>query len=757
MEFLHEGRRFFLPLSEKREPNDARMNPSPFPIPSGESNRLQLLAGYQVAGTPPEVEYDRFAHLAAKLFNAPVAMLTFVEAERVCIKAKSGIDVCELKRGDGFCAYTIMADRVFVIPDTKKDERFARNAVVVGPPHVRFYAGAPLLAEPGHAIGTLCIVDVVPRPPLTDHEQRILGDLASMVMDRLEKRRLELAEREARERFLKIAETSPDAIVCSDDSGRIIFWNGAAEDIFGIGAAEAFGGNLERLVAVAARPAFGRWLAKVQKRLPGKFIDGHAGLDCRRASGTEFPAEISYSSWNEAGRFVICSIIRDVTARCEAEERLRDLARRDPLTRLPNRAAFLERLDAAIRTARATDSGCSLLLIDLDHFKDVNDALGHGAGDRLLQRLSERLSAFTSESVHVSRLSGDEFTIILEGEGDAASASVFAERIRRALRHPLRIHDQQVDIDASIGVATFPSHASTASDLLANADLALYRAKGEGGERTQLYVSALRDAAMSRRQVENELRNALREHQFILHYQPQVAVRDGRVVGAEALLRWRHPEQGILLPASFLAVLETSPLAASTGAWAIETAVAQAALWMKSLGRPIRMGVNLFASQFIDGELAASIIATLARHQLPPECLELEITENIALRHDGGVATPLRRLIDAGVGIAFDDFGTGYGSLSYLKRVPVTRLKIDRSFVKGILTDPGDAAIVRAVVALGQSLGLGVVAEGVETEAQRAFLETLGCPEAQGHLFGQPMSGDEFELLLTGAAERQVA
>ena len=263
-------------------------------------------------------------------------------------------------------------------------------------------------------------------------------------------------------------------------------------------------------------------------------------------------------------------MIRDITARREADDRLRDLACRDPLTRLPNRAAFLDHLDSIIRAnpdGKPAEPGCALLLVGLDRFKDVNNVFGHDTGDRLLRRIAKRLSVFQSDTVHVARLSGDEFTLVMQGN-DATSAAALAKSVRRAIRRPVRSQGQQLDIGASIGIALFPDHAETASDLLANADLAIHRAKADGGNRTRFYVPALRDAALSRRQTEAELRRAFREGELELFFQPQVSIGDHAIVGAEALLRWRHPKHGVLSPASFLPVLETSTLASAVGNWA---------------------------------------------------------------------------------------------------------------------------------------------------------------------------------------------
>ena len=744
------------------------MGVAAFPIPENEAGRLELLRAYQIVGTNAEPEYDRFARLAATLFKVPVALLTFVDADRVWLKARSGLELTELDRGDAFCAHTIMQDDVLVIPDTQDDARFTANPFVCGPPHIRFFAGAPLVPSRGHAVGTLCILDTAPRPALTDGERKILADLASMVVDRLENRRLVAAERDAQARFIKIAATSPDAVICADDEGRILFWNDAATRIFGHPAQTIVGQQHTILVPPDARPGLTKWMAglgplRAEARLKRTAelearLKGNAELVCQRADGSTFPAEVSYSSWEESKGVLLCGIIRDVSARREAEAKLRQLASTDSLSGLANRTAFLERLERALQTGRRrrNPAGCALLLIDLDRFKEVNDALGHGVGDRLLQAIARRLRALSGDTVHTARLSGDEFTVIIEHSGKIDGAMELAERVRLSLRKPLRIHGNQIDVGASIGVATYPEHASTANDLLANADLALYQAKADGGDRCVAFVSTLRDVALGRRQIETELRRAHRLHEFVLYYQPQVSIHDGAIIGAEALLRWNHPQQQILEPSRFVSVLETSPLATLVGTWVIDAAIEQAARWLPLTGGDFRIGVNLFASQFVDGDLAPTVTAALARHRLPPECLELEITENIALRHETGAATSLRLLIDAGVGVAFDDFGTGYGSLTYLKRVPVTRLKIDRGFVRNILTDSEDVAIVRAVIALGRSLGLGVTAEGIETEAQRGLLDALGCPDGQGFLFGKPMPERKFTRLLSRSS-RQVA
>jgi diguanylate cyclase (GGDEF)-like protein len=434
------------------------------------------------------------------------------------------------------------------------------------------------------------------------------------------------------------------------------------------------------------------------------------------------------------------AIIRDVSQRLASEEWLFRLAHLDSLTELPNRMVLRNRIDEAV----ANDKPASVLLIDLDGFKDVNDTLGHSAGDMLLKMVAARILALIGPADTVARLGGDEFATLLPGLDDPLKVATFSDALIKAIAEPFTIDGQPVVIGASIGIALCPAHGHQAEDLLANADLALYQAKAEGRHCRRFFMPGLRHAALNRRTCQIEMREAAAEKQFELYYQPLVNMTDGRLVGAEALLRWRHPQRGILSPGAFFSVLETSLLAASIGDWALETALVQAARWRRMAMPDFRISVNLFGMQFKMGDIESLVRQTLALHELPPQALELEITENIILRHDEAMVRPLHNLHRFGVGIAFDDYGTGYASLSFLKRFPLSRLKIDRSFVRDVCTDPEDAAIVQAILYLGQSFGLGVIAEGVETPEQQAFLTANGCQEAQGFLFGRPMPADVF-------------
>lgn len=441
---------------------------------------------------------------------------------------------------------------------------------------------------------------------------------------------------------------------------------------------------------------------------------------------------------------------RDMTERKTAEEQLQRLAFYDQLTELPNRARLRKDFsELSEESADAPIRSIAIAILDLDGFKDVNDTLGHAFGDRLLQEVARRLETVSHE-MHVYRWGGDEFVVVLKDCGDPLVATELVDSILKHLSKPFKVDGHRLFVAASAGIAIGPIHGSNADDLLANADLALYDAKANGTRTYRLYEPSLRAQANSRRQLDSELRRACANQEFVLYYQPQVRSSDGTVIGAEALLRWNHPERGILAPGAFIDALAESAVAKEAGRWILTEACRTAASW-RAKGLPdIRMGVNLFPAQFRNGTLLQDVEHALSESGLPPEALELEITENIALGREDGALAPLKALRSMGIGIAFDDFGTGYASLSYLTRYPLTRIKIDRSFVQKISIQSAseDTAIVRSIIVMGRNLGLEVVAEGVETTAQVDFLKSEGCHELQGFLFSKPLPKEAFEKFL---------
>ncbi len=722
------------------------MPPQRYPLPNDEQQRLEVLRSYRLEVSSPASEFDHVVQLAADLFEVPTALVSFVEEHQQFFKARVGFEACETSREVSFCAHALMSDEVLVIPDARYDARFADNPLVVGPPFIRFYAGAPIVTPDGHRLGSVCVIDTEPRAHLSQRQLSLLRSLAKIVTDHLEKRKLDIVRQAA----MSMAAATPDAIVCADDAGTITFWNEAAERMFGYAKREAIGRPLTLIVPAAFRGGHEAGMARIaaggERRLAGKTVE----IRGQRQDGTEFPLELSLATWQDGDRTHVGSIIRDVSERHRSQERVRQLTHHDRLTGLPNRTRFLEMVDEALnRVGRFT-----LLMIGLDHFKAVNGSLGMAAGDLVLVAAARRVMEAAGSDAFVARLGADEFGILVTGSDDLVAASSVGRRVMERLCAPFGVDGATCHIGASVGIVLCPglSHFEAADQALKAALLALQHAKREGGRRCEMFRPQMGHQAEERRRVEGELRSALARGEFELHFQPQVTIPDGRIVGAEALLRWRHPERGLLSPATFLAVLEACDIALEVGHWILRQACCFAAD-AAAAGTPIRVGVNLFAVQLKQVDFFDDVMAALAFAGLPPQLLELEITETTVLGLDDGIIDPLRRLRNLGVGIAFDDYGTGYASLSLLKRYPLTRLKIDREFVRDLESDPDDAAIVKAVVALGASMGLEVIAEGIETPEQAIALVAFGCKDAQGYLFGKPTPAVDFVALIAEHAE----
>lgn len=442
---------------------------------------------------------------------------------------------------------------------------------------------------------------------------------------------------------------------------------------------------------------------------------------------------------------------RDMTERKIAEEKLRRLALYDQLTGLPNRTSLHEDLEALLDGAPSRST--SVAIFDLDGFKDINDTLGHSIGDKLLQEVGRRIVTATNEA-RVYRSGGDEFVVVLADRGNPIDVCNAIDLILKSLSDRFEIDNHNLFVAASAGIAIAPNDGSNVDDLLGNGDLALYDAKASGGRCYRLFMPTLRAKASARRELDTELRQACANEEFALYFQPQLRASDATIVGAEALIRWRHPERGVLAPGAFIDALAKSPVVLEAGRWILTTACKSAAVW-RTKGLPsLRIGINLFPAQFRYGTLLDDVEHALSESGLPPEALELEITENIALGNDDAMLAPLKALRAKGVNIAFDDFGTGYASLSYLTRYPLTRIKIDRSFVRKITEQSSaeDTAIVRSIITMARNLKLQVTAEGVETFAQLSFLRSEGCHELQGFLFSKPLPADEFETFLAANA-----
>jgi diguanylate cyclase (GGDEF)-like protein/PAS domain S-box-containing protein len=547
--------------------------------------------------------------------------------------------------------------------------------------------------------------------------------------------------------FRLLADNSSDLISRLDPQGRFLYLSPSCRSILGIDPDELIGKSPVDL----AHPDDVASLERLRRTLLEEPDVVTVVFRARQGDGTYVWLESTAHTIRDPDTDAVVEIqaaARDVTARQEAEARLRSSEERlshqalhDPLTGLPNRALLLDRLcQALVRAERHGRQRPALLFLDLDRFKVINDSLGHATGDEVLREVARRLAAAVREGDTVSRLGGDEFVVLCDEAGTIDEAERLARRLQEALAPPVVLAEGQVSVTASIGVALAGVDQGSAEDLVRDADTAMYRAKEQGRDRYAVFDHALRAWAVRRLHVERVLRRTLDEGGLRMHYQPIIDLRQGRVAAVEALLRIDNSRPGPHDTEEFITVAEETGLIMAVGASTLEEACRQAACWQETLGTeaPHRMAVNVSARQLSQPDLAAMVAGVLARCSLQPSALSLELTEQVYI--DAGVTT--RRMLDElkalGVAIGIDDFGTGYCSLEYLKRFPVDFVKIDRSFVDGLGTDPGDTAIVRAVISLGQGLGLATVAEGVETPAQAAMLRQLECDYAQGYYFARP-------------------
>lgn len=577
----------------------------------------------------------------------------------------------------------------------------------------------------------------------------IAAYLMAIALDEIDFR--SLLGRIAESRFHRIAMSLGDGLVCTDEDHRITVWNPGASAIFGYMPAEMIGRPFESLCAVPSNGG-GKPFSMGDAARQGLLIPGGAVVvefEGRRKTGETFPVEASFSGWQGADGFQYGAILRDISVRKREAERIRYLAEYDVLTGLSNRNTLHARLVSLIAAAEQRSSELALLVLGLDEFQQINNMLGHAAGDLLLKAVAARLQAEAAGKAVVARLSGDEFAIVLDCDVTDEPIAEFADRVARAFEAPLVTGTRQHRVRMSIGVAVYPEAGQGADDLLSNGHLALSRAKGTRRGGHVIFESAIRHELESRLTLESELALAADRSEFELFYQPQVRLVDGGLVGAEALIRWRHPARGYVSPGEFMPVVNSSALSERIASWVMETACRQARAWELS-GNSVRVAINLSPSQLHSGDLAHSVGLLLAATGLTPSLLEIEVTEDILLHDEARVLDIFKRIQELGVRILFDDFGTGYASLSYLKKFPLDGLKIDRSFVLDLLAEPDDAAIVSSTIGLSKQLGLTVVAEGIENRATADFLVSMGCEEGQGYFFGRPMPADAFEKQFLG-------
>lgn len=574
-----------------------------------------------------------------------------------------------------------------------------------------------------------------------------LTGVEGIVRDITERRRTEAQMR----LHAHALEQTADSVLITDRDGLIEYVNPAFERDTGYRRAEVIGRNSNVIRSDVHTPEF-------FQRLWDTILRGEVFSDVlvnRRRDGSLYYEEKTITPLKDDSDRITHFVAtgKDITDRMRTQERLHFLAHHDVLTNLPNRMLFMDRLEHALALARSPGRQVAVLFVDLDRFKTINDSLGHASGDRALQAVAKRLDAAVRGGDTVARLGGDEFALILENVPGPEAVAPVARKLLGVVAEPLVLEGREYVTTASIGIALFPADGGNAATLLKHADIALYRAKDSGRNALQFYSADMGAKAFERLNLETALRRALGRDEFVLHYQPQVDTDSGRVIGVEALLRWRHPDLGIVEPGMFVPVLEEIGLIGDVGEWALNAACTAAQGW-QALG-PLRMAVNLSARQFQMSDLTAAIERALAATGLAAPLLEVEVTESVLMQQTPTTMEAFRALDARGVRIALDDFGTGYSSLSHLRRFPVDLIKIDRAFVRDVCDDPDDAAIVRAILAMAENLKLQVIAEGVDSEEQLRFLRQHGCRLVQGYLYSEALPAEQVpDTIRRGFADR---
>lgn len=581
--------------------------------------------------------------------------------------------------------------------------------------------------------------------------------MLALARDVTERERARAALWESETRFRQLFEHSVDALLVHDEEGRMVDCNSEACRSLGYTREELLELSVKDFVEDLLTEEYKRGLgenAPWRKALsgePGATVNFHQNRH-RRKDGTTFPVEVGVGSIDYGGRRLIFASARDITERRELEKRLSYQAFHDPLTGLPNRTLFLDRLGHALARADRREDSVAVLFLDLDNFKVINDSLGHGAGDDLLVATARRLTTCLRPGDTVARLGGDEFTVLLEDVAGNEEVERVVSRLMDGLAAPFEIAGSEIFVTASVGVVATASSESNPEDLLHEADLAMYRAKESGKARYEIYEEAMSDRADERLDLERDLRRALAAgEEFEVHYQPKILLQTGEVLGAEALVRWRHPERGLVPPAQFISLAEETGLMLPIGHYVLAEACRQAGAWREARppDAPLLLSVNVSAKQFHRPGLVDEVARVLAETGLEARNLVLEITGSALMDDADRASKKLEELKALGIGLAADNFGTGYSSLSYLRRFPLDYLNIDRSYVERLGEATGDQ-IISAMIGLARSLGMKVVAEGVETADQLARLEELGCDLAQGHHFSRPLPADEVAHFLNG-------
>ncbi len=849
--------------------------PVPEQRPAAEQRRLQALKRYAVLDTPPEAGFDELTRLASEWLGMPISLVSLIDTDRQWFKSRVGLGVAETPRSMAFCSVAIeQPHTLMVVPDASADPRFRDNPLVTGDPHIRFYAGAPLLTPSGEALGTLCVIDRQPRE-LSAKERETLSLLARQVMAQLELHKQRADLHRALDRYQKLFDHTLDGVMQTRPGGEVLAANAAACEMLGMDEDEirrrGRAGLLDLedprlLPLLAARQRDGQARGELRMRradgslieveiasavyedqggeplssivfrditdrlglarrlqdqvdllrnlaehVPGviyqyrQYPDGRAcfpyasrGMwdiyevtpeavaeDATPVFGRLHPEDLpgvaasiqasadSLQAWHYEYRVLLPEqglrwrlgdaqperladgsilwhgFITDITARKEAEAETFRLAYFDALTGLPNRSLLRDRIALSLAQARRNRQYGAVMFVDLDNFKQINDARGHSVGDHLLTEVAQRLQALLRAEDTVARIGGDEFVLLInelgqDVEAAARAAMAVAEKVRASLDRPHLIDNFSYTSTGSIGISLFPKAGQRIDDLLREADTAMYRAKGSGRNRIAFFELTMQHDVEERLALEQELKEALAGAQLRLHVQSQVDAR-GQVVAGEVLLRWQHPQRGLVPPMRFIPLAEETGLILPLGEWVIVQTCRTLAR-MRAQGLTQSLSVNVSARQFRSEDFVPRVQAILQETGAPAQQLVFEVTESLFIQDWEHALQRIVELVKLGIRFSIDDFGTGYSSLRYLQRLPLVELKIDRSFVQDTPHDMNDTAIVQSILAMAHHLGLEVVAEGVENQAQADFLLHQHCDRLQGYLYAQPQPIEDWLL-----------
>ena len=728
-------------------------------VPENERERLLALRECDILDSAPDPLFDSLTQLAAEVCQAPVSLISLIDAQRQWFKSSHGwLDVRQTSREVAFCAHTILGEQLLEVPDARRDIRFLNNPLVAHEPKIRFYAGVPLRDAQGFGLGALCVMDSQPRC-LTSSQREGLESLARLAIALLEQRRVQRRLRDSEERFQAAARAAlereqrqkliadlgqraladPDADALMENAVRLVSETLGFEYCRVLELTQG-GMTLLSRATVGQVPDFSDTGSRVAALISGP--QGPYGLlEVRSGTPGKVTAEVT--------NFVqsVANIVGTALARRRADEQLAYAAQFDILTGLPNRQLFRDRIAQAISRAVRKSRPIAVVVLNLDGFKLINNGHGHAAGDRVLIQVAERLISCVSAYDTVSRLGADEFAIALSNIDRIEEVAPVVQRLLHTLAQPFDLDDGEAFISATAGVSIFDSDGADAHTLIKNAELAMHRAREKGRNFYEFFAPEMNQRGLERMRLERGLRRALERGEFLLHYQPKICAATGKMAGAEALLRWQHPERGLVYPSEFIPILEETGLIVPVGLWVLETACEQIRRWERAGIDVESIGINLSARQFQQPHFDAHMRRVIETSGIQPGKIELEITESMLMNDPAQAIETLARLKQLGVSLSVDDFGTGYSGLSYLRQLPLDSLKIARNFISNVPHDPDDAAIALAIINLAHNLGLQVVAEGVETEAQARFLTAHRCDFLQGYFFSVPLDTERYARL----------